>query len=35
VFNFADMAVVSGVCLLAYVLLFSTREDEQKLEAQG
>ena len=35
VFNFADMAVVSGVSILAYVLLFSTQEDEQKLEAQG
>lgn len=35
VFNLADMAIVSGVSILAFVLLFSTQEDEQKLKVEG
>jgi signal peptidase II len=35
VFNVADMAIVAGVAILAFYLLFGTQEDEQRLEGQN
>jgi len=35
VFNLADTAIVSGVAILAFFLLFSQPEDEQKSEAHN
>ena len=35
VWNVADMAIVSGVALLAFQLLFVEREDEQTAEADN
>lgn len=35
VFNLADMAIVSGVSMLAFVLLVSKQEGEKELKAEG
>lgn len=35
VFNLADMAIVAGVSMLAFVLLFGSQEEEQKAERQA
>jgi len=35
VFNLADAAIVAGVAILAFYLLFSSQEDEQRLEGQN
>jgi signal peptidase II len=35
VFNVADMAIVAGVCMLAFILLFGSQEEDQKAETQA
>jgi signal peptidase II len=35
VFNLADTAIVAGVCMLAFILLFGSQEEDQKAQTQA